>query len=99
MYHRPRHGVSTGRTYPPAVHEDRSRLTPLAGGGRCSLQPGCLCAPLPAPNRRGGEIVKRVLLALAALGVLASAGSASKGSASTAWSLVGTNVPASSPLA
>jgi hypothetical protein len=38
--------------------------------------------------------VKKVLLALAVLGVLASAGSAS-----AAWSLVGTNVVASSPVA
>jgi hypothetical protein len=44
--------------------------------------------------RRGGEIVKKLFLALAVLGALAIAGSAS-----AAWSLVGTNVVASSPVA
>src|SRR6478672_7898087 len=51
-------------------------------------------ASLPARGRRGGEIVKKVLLALAGLGVLASVGSAS-----TTWSLVGTYVVASSSVA
>jgi len=45
-------------------------------------------------HQQRGEIVKKVLLALAALGVLATAGSAS-----TAWDPVGTNLVASSPVA
>jgi hypothetical protein len=52
-------------------------------------------ADLPRSGRRKGRgVVKRILLALAVLGTLASAGSAS-----AAWSLVGTNVVASSPVA
>src|SRR5438067_8692428 len=44
--------------------------------------------------RKRGDIVKRLVLALAVLGALASAGSAS-----AAWNLVGTNAVASSPVA
>src|SRR3954447_14948066 len=75
----------------PGPHAWRRRLGPVF---RVQLQTGCRSATLPAPITRGGVIVKKVLLALAALGVLASAGSAS-----TSWSLVGTNVVASSPVA
>src|SRR5438105_1359500 len=52
-----------------------------------------MCHPFRGTSRRGGEIVKRLLLALAVLGALASAGSAS-----AAWSTVGSSAVASSPV-
>src|SRR5438046_520422 len=62
--------------------------------GRSSRQTSSRYATLRPALQERGEIVKRIFLALAVLGALASAGSAS-----AAWSLVGTNTVVSSPVA